>query len=307
MLRSVIITAHNEGAELRRTVDSLLSAARDDIEVVIVDDGSADGSAERLERDRVRVVRHTNRTGVAFSRDHGARLAGGQVLAFVDGHQRFSPGWLEACAHTALRHRAIVWPDVGGFERRDLIGHGAAFHFSPKRNCFSARWKRLPPTRRVTRISSLKAPGYVMPRSVYERARWIGELRGWGGTEAAISLKAFFLGVPLFHLCGPLARHRFNRSFSYDVTSQEVWRNQALIARVCFEERTWFEYWLPHVFAERLQPAVSAELDSDSVRDQQREFERQKIRTDREFWTSLLKSSEPAVLRQTTNAKRCRA
>jgi hypothetical protein len=245
--------------------------------------------------------------GVAFSRDQGARLAGGQVLAFVDGHQRFSHGWLEACANVALRRKAIVWPDVGGFDRRSLIGHGAVFRLCPKHGYFAARWKRLPPTRRVTRISSLKAPGYVVPRSVYERVPWIGELRGWGGTEAAISLKAFFLGLPLLHLCGPLARHRFKRSFAYDVTSQEVWRNQALIARICFDERTWFDYWLPHVFAERLLPSSSAELDSDSVRDQQREFQRQKICTDQEFWTSLLKSSEPAALRRATNSPRHRS
>lgn len=141
-----------------------------------------------------------------------------------------------------------------------------------------------------------------MPRAIYDRVRWPSELRGWGGSEAAISLKAFFLGIPILHLCGPLTRHLFKKSFQYQVNSEGVAWNHAVIARVCFDERTWMEYWLPHVFAKELPESILRELDSPAIRDEQREFERKKVRSDRDFWRWLLKVPEPACLRRTSIA-----
>jgi hypothetical protein len=149
----------------------------------------------------------------------------------------------------------------------------------------------------VSRVTSLKAPAYAIPRSIYERVHWIEALRGWGGSEAAVSLKAFFTGIDILHLHGPLAKHRFRRSFPYETTWEEVWRNQALIARVCFEERTWYDYWLPQVFAGHLSKEALAELESVDVTAEQRAFCAIKSRSDREFWTELLRQTEPACLR----------
>lgn len=297
---SVIITAHNEGDELRRTVDSIQSSTHNESEILVIDEASTDDSCDGLERDGVRVIRHQRRIGVAFSRDHGVHLASGDVVAFVDGHQRFSPGCLDRCAEAARKQTAVVWPDVRGFHRRSRLTHGASFRLCPRRNYFSASWRNSRPFGRLSRISSLRAPGYVVPRSVYDRIRWIPELRGWGGSEACLSLKAFFLDVPILHLCGPVARHLFKQAFQYDVTSQEVWRNQALIARVCFDERTWFEHWLPSVFDGHLSDSACEDLELDSVRQQQQQFQKQRVRTDREFWTDLLRTAEPGSLRQTS-------
>jgi hypothetical protein len=139
-----------------------------------------------------------------------------------------------------------------------------------------------------------------MSRKVYDRVRWMDGLRGWGGSEAAISLKAFFLGIPLLHLCGQRTRHLFKKSFPYRVTAEEVWRNHALIARVCFDDRTWFEYWLPDIFNRQLSDAAQRDVDSESVRQEQREFQRQKTRSDPEFWYRMLKSAPPQCLRTTS-------
>jgi glycosyltransferase involved in cell wall biosynthesis len=298
---SVVITAHDEGDEVQRTLVSIRENTRGPLEIVLVDDGSTDRSCEGDLGLDVRLFRNAQRLGVAASRNAGAAAATAPVLVFADAHQRFSPACLDLCADTAIARNAIVWPDVCGLDDRCALCHGARFKFRPGRG-FYARWNVPRPATPISRISSLKAPGYVMSRAVYDRVRWPAQLRGWGGSEAAVSLKAFFLGIPILHLCGPVARHLFKESFQYQVNSAGVAWNHAVIARVCFEERTWQEHWLPHVFAKELPDATLNELNSPAIRHEQREFQRQKVRGDRDFWRWLLKAPEPRYLRRTSVA-----
>jgi glycosyltransferase involved in cell wall biosynthesis len=301
---SIVITAHNEGEEVRRTVESVRANARGPTEIILVDDGSTDGSCASLGGRDLRLLTNRERLGVAPSRNAGAGVATAAALAFVDAHQRFTPGCLDRCAETALARNAIVWPDVCGMDDKSAVCHGARFRFRPGRG-FYARWNLPRPLFPISRISSLKAPGYVMPRGIYDQVHWPPQLGGWGASEAAVSLKAFFLGIPILHLCGPLARHLFKKSFQYDVNSKAVAWNHAVIARICFDERTWHEHWLPHVFAKELSESTLRELESPSIRDEQREFQRRKVRPDRDFWRWLLKVPEPQSLRRQSIALGC--
>jgi hypothetical protein len=121
-------------------------------------------------------------------------------------------------------------------------------------------------------------------------------LRGWGASEAAISIKAFFLGIDILHVCGPLTRHLFRPKFRYSVTDEGVSRNHALIARVCFDDRTWFDYWLPRVFEGCLSLETIRELDAPEVVAEHEAFLNLKRRSDLEFWRGLLRRKEPSVL-----------
>jgi len=85
-------------------------------------------------------------------------------------------------------------------------------------------------------------------------------LRGWGATEAAIWVQAWCLGIEILHLCGPLARHLFRKTSHFDTPQEEIWRNHAIVARTCFDDTAWRDYWLPNVFAPVLSPATLAEL-----------------------------------------------
>ncbi len=294
---SILITAHNEGDEVRRTVDSVLSHTGGRVEVVVVDDGSTDGSCSQLANPRVRVIRNSQRTGVAPSRDQAVRYAKGDAFAFLDGHQRVTSGALNRCAAFAKDRSAILFPDNRDFSRNAPVSHGARFELCPQNGYFSARWTSSPPRRQLSRVTSLRAPAYVIPRRVYEQVRWIRGLRSWGGSEAAVSVKAFFLDIPILHLCGTLTHHQYKKKLHYDACWDDVWRNQALIARVCFEERTWQRYWLPQIFADHLTPEARYDLDSEQVTVQHEEFQRHRVRSDAEFWTVLLEQPLPRELR----------
>ena len=82
---SVIVISRNEGKELRRTVENLDDTLPEGGEIVVVDDGSTDGSADLLVQRRGRVKLHRKRSlGVARARNFGARHARGIKLVFAD-------------------------------------------------------------------------------------------------------------------------------------------------------------------------------------------------------------------------------
>jgi glycosyltransferase involved in cell wall biosynthesis len=293
---SLILTVHNEGDELSRALKSVLSKTTEASNVLIVDDASTDGCCERVENDRVHVIRNASRKGVAASRHQAVQAAQGSVLAFLDGHHRVATGALNCCAELAASHPSIVVPDIRDFELDSPTTHGASFRMCPERGYFSANWNYAHPQQQISRVTSLRSPIYLMSRETYDRVYWIQGLRNWGGSEAAISVKAFFLDIPILHLCGTPTRHMFNQKLEYNATWDDVWRNHALIARVCFDARTWYKYWLPKLFEPHLTDEAKRDMESESIVAQHEEFQRVKVRTDAEFWTVLLNQPVPPEL-----------
>ncbi len=97
---SVVIPAFNEARHIRRTLNALCAQtlSPQDFEVIVVDNGSADGTMaiamEFSERLSLRVVSKTG-CRIAAVRNYGASLATGQVLAFLDADCITSRDWLE--------------------------------------------------------------------------------------------------------------------------------------------------------------------------------------------------------------------
>src|ERR1043165_4311239 len=85
---SVVVVSHNEGDNLRKTVHSLLATLPSDGEIIVVDDCSADGSADFID-DRyagVTLLNPAERLGAASARNYGGRQARGEIIIFSDAH-----------------------------------------------------------------------------------------------------------------------------------------------------------------------------------------------------------------------------
>jgi glycosyltransferase involved in cell wall biosynthesis len=95
-LLSVIIPCFNAERYIGATLRSVLAQDIDGMEVIVVDDGSRDGSVElvRAQFPQVRVVVQAN-AGVAAARNHGLQLARGEWVAFVDADDIWLPGKLK--------------------------------------------------------------------------------------------------------------------------------------------------------------------------------------------------------------------
>jgi glycosyltransferase involved in cell wall biosynthesis len=123
---SVIVVSHNEGAWLRKTVDSLVRTTPLIGEIVVVDDCSTDGSADRLlPQDRLVVLRPNRRLGAACARNFGSRHARGRILVFCDAHidapQRWFPALRAALSRPSV---GLVGPALTEMKSRDVKGFG---------------------------------------------------------------------------------------------------------------------------------------------------------------------------------------
>ncbi len=110
---SVIIPLHNALPFLTDAIDSVLAQTHEDLELIIVDDVSTDGSlavAESyIDRDqRVRVVRQTTNRGSSATRNRGAEEAKGEWLAFLDNDDISYPERLELQLKAAANDPSVL-------------------------------------------------------------------------------------------------------------------------------------------------------------------------------------------------------
>lgn len=97
MCVSVVIPTFNRLGFVREAVASVCGQRDATFEVIVVDDGSTDGTADALQREfaRIRVVRTENR-GVAAARNLGVRHSRSELTAFLDSDDLWLPGKLAA-------------------------------------------------------------------------------------------------------------------------------------------------------------------------------------------------------------------
>lgn len=82
---SIVIPAYNAARYLARTVESALGQTYAEREIIVIDDGSTDTTSALLEGYGTRIrVAHQKNAGQAAARNHGARLAQGDLLLFLD-------------------------------------------------------------------------------------------------------------------------------------------------------------------------------------------------------------------------------
>lgn len=167
---SVIIPCFNYGRFLPSSVESALSQVDVDVDVVIVDDASTDGSldvARRLaaQRPTVRVVAHETNQGPVVTFNDGLEFASGEFLVRLDADDMLTPGALQRA--TAL---ARAYPSVGL-----VYGHPRHFTDDPPPPRSGVRSWTVWPGRQwlADRCRNprnvITAPEVVMRRSVVER------------------------------------------------------------------------------------------------------------------------------------------
>lgn len=121
-LVSTIIPTYNRKDDVAIAVRTALAQTHPQQELIVVDDGSTDGTREYLEAEhgsRLRILR-TGRAGVSGARNHGMAAAQGDYIALLDSDDEWLPGKLEAQVRylEARPDFGMVLTDVAQMDRQ---------------------------------------------------------------------------------------------------------------------------------------------------------------------------------------------
>jgi glycosyltransferase involved in cell wall biosynthesis len=138
---SVIIPTFNRASLVTQAVESVLAQTVRDFEIIVVDDGSTDGTVQALEPylSEIRYIRQANR-GIAGARNRGIEEARGEFLAFLDSDDRFEPRMLEVVLETFKQYPAAgsvatAEREIDSWNRRGtrvFTKRSAGAYFSPE-------------------------------------------------------------------------------------------------------------------------------------------------------------------------------
>jgi glycosyltransferase involved in cell wall biosynthesis len=156
---TIVIPVFSRASTIVRAIESVTAQAFSDYEIIVVDDGSTDETAERvgaLSAERLRLIRHDENEGAAAARNTGIKAARGEWIAFLDSDDvwtspeklsrqlaalRASAGNARGCATGYVLHkkdhRREVRLDLTAAEFRREILYGC--HIAPGTTLMVAR------------------------------------------------------------------------------------------------------------------------------------------------------------------------
>ena len=221
---SVMIPVYNGEAYLGEAIDSVLAQSYRPIEVIVVDDGSDDATAE-VARGYGALVRYQRqpRAGNGAARNRAVALASGELFAFLDADDRLLPGALERLAG-ALR-------DDPSLEA--VYGHVREF-VSPDLDA-EARSRLRPP---IDRIAGCLPTNMLMRRDAFLRVGEfatglrVGVTVDWSARAQELGMATTLLDDVLFerrlHGSNNGIREREHRSHYLHVVKAALDRRRAL-------------------------------------------------------------------------------
>ena len=273
---SVVVISRNEGRELQRTVENFDDTLPAGSEIIVIDDGSTDGSADGLpaRRGRIQLLRVEN-YGVARARNLGARRARGDVVVYADAHLRLEPYWWRPMLEVLENPKVGgVAPAIVGY-RRGRIGYGLTFRDAQ----LEVRWRRRKPRG--------PAPAPIIPGCCFATRRDVIEATGgWddgqlqrGNIDNEGSVRLWMLGYDLMIAPDTVVAHKFRKRSPYRVGWREFLFNRLRLAFVHFNPQRLGKV----VAALRGYPEFGealALLASSDVAQRRREVDARRVRDD---------------------------
>lgn len=207
---SVVVTCYNYRAYVAEAVASALCQTLAPIEVIVVDDGSSDGSAEHLaERfgtdPRVRLIGQAN-AGPAIASRTGVAAARGELVAFLDADDLWEPTYLDTVAKVYARLPEVdyVYANMRYFGEREGLylaeptdrDHGLSILLG----CYRPSWQSSANSAITLRSALARRLLLDLPEPMLQECR--------AHNDDFLSLGANILGGHKYYLAEPLVRYR---------------------------------------------------------------------------------------------------
>ena len=256
---TVILAAHNEHKYLERTINSIIAESPADqlLEIIVVDDASEPPLSEitvKMNLPVVKVVRQDSREGLIRSKSHGAALARGDLIIFLDAHVKPEPKWLDPLfRHTNENWKRVVVPVIpilnGDTWTVDslAVGYKMMFDWSLGFNWFDDGDDFVP----------IMSGGLLAITRRYWH--WSGEydngMLQWGGENIEQSIRIWLCGGEIVVARDSRVSHVFRPTFPYAINHTQVNVNKVRLVEVWFGNYKDF-YYRADTYGRSLVPAM---------------------------------------------------
>lgn len=169
---SIIIPAYNAGNTISRCLQSIIASSYEAIEVIVVNDGSIDSTAEVVEGfvksdKRIKLFSQSN-AGPSAARNNGMEFVSGDVITFIDSDDYIEPDYFAELSAAFIESKAdVVYFE---FNRVDETGSIISRHHLPQEFQSTKYYNNL------MRLSEADMFGYTwikaFRRTVLERVRF---------------------------------------------------------------------------------------------------------------------------------------
>lgn len=217
---SVVIPAFNAGRHIGKLLDSLAAVdyPKDLVDVVVVDNGSTDDTAEIVRRYPVKLITETSSRNPGTARNAGVRAVNGEVIAFIDADCYATRNWISAALHSLRNNNA------------GLVAGCVRWEYSTPRNA-SEYFDSLVHLRNdisVPRHGTAVTANLVVLAEVFQKTGLFPEWRA--GEDGAFCLRAGRAGYPLVYSADVIVTHKPRRFRSL---LRKAWRVGVFYRNLC--------------------------------------------------------------------------
>ena len=227
---SVIIPTYNRENLIARSIQSVLCQSYEDLEVIVVDDGSEDKTEELvrgLNDERIKYIRLEENKGAGAARNVGIQESIGEFIAFQDSDDEWLPGNLEKHMHIFEKgpsNIGVVYSDM----QRVLKDNTVKYHRSPT----IAPGRLIDPTTSFYQVCMLGIQSAVIRRECLEQVGYFNEnLPSLEDLELFIRLSRH---CDFYHILEPLVRYHESEGLSKDMRAKL--HSRKLLLKLYFRE-----------------------------------------------------------------------
>lgn len=270
---TIIIPFLNEGEEIRNTLTSIRDTAEGQPDIILINDSSTDGyDYPGVAREfGCQYISHTQRMGVANSRNEGVDQTKTPYFLLLDGHMRFyEKGWDVRVAELLKKYPKAVLcgrSKVLRMNEADEVvdaeeprTYGAYIQFQPER-IFSAAWNYTDghPYTNLLEIPCILGAAYAMSKGYWEQLRGLEGLVTYGTDEELLSIKVWCEGGTCLLVKDWIAGHIYRNRFPYEVRSKEVVYNKLYTIELLlpYPEKASLFYQMKHLYGETFDDAYA--------------------------------------------------
>lgn len=245
---TIIIPFLNEGEEIAHTVSSIRETTEGHLNIILINDCSSDNFDYQCVAKKYdcEYICHTERKGVAGSRNEGVERCQTPYFLLLDGHMRFyEQGWdfrleelLKQYPRTVLCGRSKVLRINENNEVVDTIEpntYGAYVELFV-RKMFSAAWSFYDHQAftNLSEIPCILGAAYAMSKSYWQLLRGVEGLLTYGSDEELLSMKVWREGGRCLLVKDWVVGHIYRDQFPYQIYDKEVLYNKLYVMELMF-------------------------------------------------------------------------